>query len=213
VITISSVRRNDDIEWCTSNEEAAAFAAAAESQVTGRLAVCAGSCAPGNTHLIQGLYDAHRRGAAVMALASHVQSAQIGTSYFQEPIRSGCSPSAANSVSCSTDAASAAHSDADVPRPGGVSVLTLPGDLSAQPAANATKLSDLVTSPPAALPSPAQVQRLADMLNNADTVFAGSGVRDARHEVLTLAATLNAPIGHSVGGRNGSSTTIPTTSG
>ena len=66
------------------NEEAGAFAASAEAQVTGRLAVCAGSSGPGNTHLIQGLYDANRSGAPVLAIASHIPTSQIGTSYFQE---------------------------------------------------------------------------------------------------------------------------------
>ncbi|HJD50878.1 MAG TPA: ubiquinone-dependent pyruvate dehydrogenase, partial [Candidatus Rothia avistercoris] len=73
------------IDWIhVRHEEVAAFAAAAEAQVTGKLAVCAGSCGPGNTHLINGLYDAHRSGAPVLAIASHIPSAQIGTSYFQE---------------------------------------------------------------------------------------------------------------------------------
>ncbi|HIY94332.1 MAG TPA: ubiquinone-dependent pyruvate dehydrogenase, partial [Candidatus Rothia avicola] len=73
------------IDWIhVRHEEVAAFAAAAEAQVTGKLAVCAGSCGPGNTHLVNGLYDAHRSGAPVLAIASHIPSAQIGTSYFQE---------------------------------------------------------------------------------------------------------------------------------
>ena len=81
-----ALRRQDAITWVdVHNEEAAAFAAAAESRVTGKLAVCAGSCGPGNTHLIQGLYDANRNGMAkVLAIASHIPSEQIGTSYFQE---------------------------------------------------------------------------------------------------------------------------------
>src|SRR3954468_4340893 len=82
---VDAVRHTDGIEWVhVSNEESGAFAAAAESQVTGRLAVCAGSCGPGNTHLIQGLYDAHRTGAPVLAIASHIPTQQIGTSFFQE---------------------------------------------------------------------------------------------------------------------------------
>lgn len=80
-----AIRRHRDFEWIhVHNEEAAAFAASAEAQVTGRLAVCAGSCGPGNTHLIQGLYDAHRSAAPVLALASHIPSGEIGTDYFQE---------------------------------------------------------------------------------------------------------------------------------
>ncbi len=82
---VDAIRRTDGIEWVhVRNEEAAAFAAAAEAQLTGRLAVCAGSCGPGNTHLIQGLYDANRSGAPVLAIASHIPSKQIGTGFFQE---------------------------------------------------------------------------------------------------------------------------------
>lgn len=82
---VDAIRRQPDIEWVhVHNEEAGAFAASAEAQLTGRLAVCAGSSGPGNTHLIQGLYDANRSGAPVLALASHVPTVQIGTSYFQE---------------------------------------------------------------------------------------------------------------------------------
>ncbi len=73
------------IDWIhVRHEEAAAFAASADAQITGKLAVCAGSCGPGNLHLINGLYDAHRSGAPVLAIASHIPVAQIGTGYFQE---------------------------------------------------------------------------------------------------------------------------------
>ncbi|MBQ6639754.1 MAG: ubiquinone-dependent pyruvate dehydrogenase, partial [Saccharopolyspora sp.] len=82
---VDAVRRTEGIEWVhVRHEETAAFAAGAEAQVTGRLAVCAGSCGPGNLHLINGLYDAHRSGAPVLALASHIPSEQIGTGFFQE---------------------------------------------------------------------------------------------------------------------------------
>src|SRR5919199_6750433 len=82
---VDAIRRTDGIDFVhVRNEEAGAFAAAAEAQLTGRLAVCAGSCGPGNTHLIQGLYDAHRSGAPVLAIASHIPSPQVGTCFFQE---------------------------------------------------------------------------------------------------------------------------------
>src|SRR3954449_11219331 len=82
---VDAIRRTDGIDWVhVRNEEAGAFAAAAEAQLTGRLAVCAGSCGPGNTHLIQGLYDAQRSGAPVVAIASHIPTEQIGTGFFQE---------------------------------------------------------------------------------------------------------------------------------
>ncbi len=81
---VDAVRRAEGIEWIlVRNEEAGAFAAAAEAHLTGQLAVCAGSCGPGNTHLIQGLYDAQRSGVPVLALASHIPSTQIGTGFFQ----------------------------------------------------------------------------------------------------------------------------------
>src|ERR1700759_4731623 len=82
---VDAVHRIEGIEWVhVRNEEAGAFAAAAEAQLTGRLAVCAGSCGPGNTALIQGLYDAHRPGAPVLAIASQIPSVQVGMSFFQE---------------------------------------------------------------------------------------------------------------------------------
>src|ERR1700675_4145875 len=82
---VDAIRRTDGIEWVhVYNEEAGAFAASAEAQLTGRLSVCAGSCGPGNTHLVQGLYDAHRTGAPVLAIAAQIVSSQIGTGYFQE---------------------------------------------------------------------------------------------------------------------------------
>src|SRR3954454_20512178 len=82
---VDAVRRTPGIDWLpVSHEEAGAFAAAAEAQVTGRLAACAGSSGPGNTPLLQGLYDAHRSGAPVLAVASHIQSNEIGTGFFQE---------------------------------------------------------------------------------------------------------------------------------
>src|SRR6266700_1806663 len=82
---VDAVHHNKKIEWIhVRHEEAAAFAAGAEAQLTGNLAVCAGSCGPGNVHLINGLYDAHRSNAPVLALAAHIPSHEIGTMYFQE---------------------------------------------------------------------------------------------------------------------------------
>lgn len=82
---VDAIRRNSAIDWIqVRHEEVAAFAAGAEAQLTGSLAACAGSCGPGNLHLINGLYDAHRSMAPVLALASHIPSSEIGTNYFQE---------------------------------------------------------------------------------------------------------------------------------
>src|SRR6201996_3323844 len=82
---VDAIRRAEGIAGVpVRNEEAGACAAAAEAQLTRRLAVCAGSCGPGNLHLFQGLYDAHRTGAPVLAIASHIPSVQVGMSFFQE---------------------------------------------------------------------------------------------------------------------------------
>ncbi|WP_409516305.1 thiamine pyrophosphate-binding protein, partial [Brevundimonas sp.] len=80
-----SLRRFDQIEWMhVRHEETAAFAAGAEAAVTGELAVCAGSCGPGNLHLINGLFDCHRNRVPVLAIAAHIPSSEIGLGYFQE---------------------------------------------------------------------------------------------------------------------------------
>ena len=80
-----SIRRQDQLRWVhMRHEETAAFAAGAEGHLTGHLAVCAGSCGPGNLHLINGLFDCHRSRVPVLAIAAHIPSVEIGGSYFQE---------------------------------------------------------------------------------------------------------------------------------
>src|ERR1700743_793376 len=79
-----SLRRRKSIDWIhMRHEEAAAFAAGAEANLTGNLAVCAGSCGPGNLHLINGLFDCQRNGVPVLAIAAHIPSSEIGIDYFQ----------------------------------------------------------------------------------------------------------------------------------
>ena len=203
-----AIRRRGDIDWIhVHNEEAGAFAAAADAQLTGRLAVCAGSSGPGNTHLIQGLFDAHRTGAPVLAIASHIPSTQIGTGYFQE-------------THPETLFAECSHYSELISRPeqmprlvriavqhalgkGGVAVLSLPGDVSALPAANPTAHSDLVSVRPIVVPARSQIERFATLLNQARTVtlFVGAGIWNARDEVLALAGRVHSPIGHALGGK------------
>lgn len=205
---VDAIRRTDGIEWVhVRNEEAAAFAAAAEAQLTGRLAVCAGSCGPGNTHLIQGLYDANRSGAPVLAIASHIPSKQIGTGFFQEthPERlfTECSQYC-EMVSQPSQmprmvrmAVQRALSDK------GVSVLVMPGDLSHAPATNPTGTSSFVTTHGRVVPPAEQVRDLAAKLNAAEKVmlFCGAGVRDAHAEVMELAGRVHAPVGHTLRGK------------
>src|SRR5689334_5440003 len=203
-----AIRRNPAMDWVhVHNEEAAALAAAAEAQLTGRLAVCAGSCGPGNTHLIQGLYDAHRSGAPVLALASHIPSTQIGTGYFQEthPERLFLECSAYCELISRPEQLPRMQRIAmqsAVAHPG-VAVLVLPGDLGAVEAAHPTGHGDLTPADAVLTPAPDRVAALAERINAAETVtlFVGAGVREARAEVLELAERVKAPIGHSLAGK------------
>ncbi|WP_067691424.1 pyruvate dehydrogenase [Nocardia jejuensis] len=205
---VDALRRTGGIEWVhCHNEESAAFAAGAESLLTGKLAVCAASCGPGNTHLIQGLFDAHRNGASVLAIASHIPSREIGTGFFQEthPERLF--------VECS-HFCELISTPEQMPRLAyiamqtalgarGVSVLVLPGDVLHEDAENRGWRSDLVAGSATAVPPAPQVDRLAEAINDAETVtlFAGAGVRGAHLEVMELAAKLHAPVGHALGGK------------
>jgi pyruvate dehydrogenase (quinone) len=204
---VDAVRHTPGIEWVhVHNEEGGAFAAAAEAQVTGRLAVCAGSCGPGNTHLLQGLYDAHRSGAPVLAIASQIQSEEIGRSFFQEthPERTfqECSYWCEQITPRQMPHALHIAIQTAVGRRG-VSVVVLPGDLAAQESAGPTTSSALVPSPSPVRPDPGQVQALADAINSARTValFCGAGCRDAHDEVMELAGKALAPVGHALGGK------------
>ena len=196
------------IDWIhVRHEEAAAFAASAEAQLTGKLAVCAGSCGPGNLHLINGLYDANRTGAPVLAIASHIPSVQIGTMYFQEthPDRIFEECSVYNEL-----ISSAAQSPRTVNSAirhavglGGVSVITLPGDVSDLKAVE--HVPTYAPARPATLtPNPADIDEAAALLNKANKVaiFAGAGVEGAHDEVIALADALKAPIGHSLRGKH-----------
>ena len=204
---VDAVRTTEGIEWVhVRNEEAAAFAAGAEARLTGKLAVCAGSCGPGNTHLLQGLYDANRDGAPVLAIASHIPSGKIGTGFFQEThpevlfqeasqycemVNSG--EQGTMLLHIAAQSALANH---------GVSVLVIPGDVADQEVEGPFSRT-LTTELGHVQPPRAAVQELARLIDDANKVmlFAGAGVRDAREEVLALADLVHAPIGHAFGGK------------
>jgi pyruvate dehydrogenase (quinone) len=201
---------NGGIDWVhVHNEEAAAFAASAEAQLTGKLAVCAGSCGPGNTHLIQGVFDAHRSGAPVLVLASHIPAAQIGTGFFQETHPEQLFDQASHWCEMVSQ-------PAQMPRLvriaiqhavglRGAAVLVLPGDVLAADAVNETGTSAPAVPPSASVPPESVLDELAARLNQARTVaiFGGIGCTGARAEVLQLAEVLKAPIGHSLRGKEG----------
>ncbi|MEC3976700.1 pyruvate dehydrogenase [Amycolatopsis sp. H20-H5] len=196
------------IDWVhVRNEEAGAFAAAAEAQLTGQLAVCAGSCGPGNLHLINGVFDAHRSGAPVLVIASHIPSAQIGTGFFQEthPERlfQECSHycELVSSAEQMPRLARIAVRNAVGRR--GAAVLVLPGDVAHESAAHPVGTAGSLGHPPAIVPAEADVAALADRIERADKVMimAGAGCRDAHREVLQLADAVGAPVGHSLRGK------------
>ncbi|MFB7330294.1 pyruvate dehydrogenase [Streptomyces adustus] len=205
---VDAVRRSSAIDWIhVRHEETAAFAAGAEAQITGKLAACAGSCGPGNLHLINGLYDAHRSMAPVLALASHIPSSEIGLGYFQEthPDRlfSECS-----------HYSELISSPKQMPRVlqtavqhaiglGGVSVVTLPGDIADLPAPEKTFETALVTARPTVRPGDTEIERLVEMIDQADkvTLFCGSGTAGAHAEVMEFAGKVKSPVGHALRGK------------
>jgi pyruvate dehydrogenase (quinone) len=205
-----SLRRQGKIEWVhVRHEEVAAFAAGAEAHMTGELAVCAGSCGPGNLHLINGLFDCHRSRVPVLGIAAQIPSAEIGSGYFQEThpqtLFQECSHyceliSGANQMPSTLEVA---IRTAVAKR--GVSVVVLPGDVALQPASSAPvpKMAGLL--PPQAIVTPARqnLDRLAALLNGQRrvTILCGSGCQGAHDQLLMLGDRLKAPMVHAYRGK------------
>ena len=196
------------IDWIhVRHEEVGAFAATAEALVTGKLAVCAGSCGPGNTHLVNGLYDAQRSGAPVLAIASHIPSSQIGQGYFQEThpdrVFTDCSDYC-ELVSTAEQAPRVVHAAVrHAVQNRSVSVVTLPGDVADLEVA-AEAPAHVPVRRGVMVPTVDAVEELAAALNGAEKValFCGEGVRGAHAEVMQLADTLAAPVAHSLRGKD-----------
>ncbi|HET8726853.1 MAG TPA: thiamine pyrophosphate-binding protein, partial [Alphaproteobacteria bacterium] len=190
-----ALRKRGEIEWAhMRHEETAAFAAGAEAQLTGRLAVCAGSCGPGNLHLINGLYDCNRSRTPVLAIAAHIPSTEIGSNYFQE------TRPEALFRECSVYCETVSNPD-QMPRTldtairaavgrQGVSVVVIPGDVATRPAASTavSPAAALLPSPAVVRPADADLDALAGLLNGAGkvTLLCGRGCRDARTSLLAL---------------------------
>jgi pyruvate dehydrogenase (quinone) len=203
-----ALRRKGTIEWIhMRHEEAAAFAAGAEAQLTGKLAVCAGSCGPGNLHLINGLYDCHRSGAPVLAIAAHIPSSEIGVGYFQEThpekLFTECShyTELVSTSSVMPRVLDTAIRQAVAKR--GVSVLVIPGDVAMQKITAPSPSRWLLPTPPLLRPQDAELRAAADLLNGAAkvTILAGVGCAGVHDAVVTLAETLKAPIVHALRGK------------
>lgn len=202
-----SLRRMKEIDWVhMRHEEAGAFAAGAEAHLTGELAVCAGSCGPGNMHLINGLFDCYRSRVPVLAIAAHIPSAEIGGHYFQETHPEQLF------AECSHYVELVSNPD-QMPRvldkairvavaERGVAVVVIPGDVALLKT-DAKVATWLAPKPPVVRPSDADLDALAELLNNGKkvTMMCGAGCAGAHGAVVDLARALNAPIVHSLRGK------------
>jgi len=205
---VDAVHHSKNIQWIqVRHEEVGAFAASAEAQLTGSLAVCAGSCGPGNLHLINGLYDAHKTLAPVLAIAAHIPSSEIGTGYFQETHPERLFQECSHFCEM-------VSTEKQMPRllqiamqtavsRGGVSVLVLPGDVATLKMTNESLEHRIFTARPAVQPSPSDLRSLVELLNGSDriTLFCGAGCAGAHKEVLQLAKQIQAPIAYSFRGK------------
>jgi pyruvate dehydrogenase (quinone) len=205
-----SLRRQGKIEWVhVRHEEVAAFAAGAEAHLTGELAVCAGSCGPGNLHLINGLFDCHRSRVPVLGIAAQIPSAEIGAGYFQEThpenLFQECSHyceliSGPNQMPRTLEVAIR-----QAVTKGGVSVVVMPGDVALQPASDAPapRIAGLLPPRPIVTPASADLDRLAALLNGKGrvTILCGSGCKGAHEQLLALGDRLKAPMVHALRGK------------
>jgi pyruvate dehydrogenase (quinone) len=203
-----ALRVDGTIEWKhVRNEEAAAFAAGADAHLTGSLAVCAGSCGPGNLHFINGLFDCHRSRVPVLAIAAHIPSTEIGTNYFQETHPQ-------NLFKECSEYCELIGIPEQMPRAleiavrtavnlSAVSVLVVPGDVFMHDAPSTAPAPAIKAAKPIIMPNEAELHEAAAILNAAKkvTILAGAGCKGAHAELLAIAEALKAPIVHALRGK------------
>ncbi|MGB7546434.1 MAG: ubiquinone-dependent pyruvate dehydrogenase [Terracidiphilus sp.] len=203
-----SVRVRKEMEWVgVRHEETAAFAAGAEAALTGKLAVCAGSCGPGNLHLINGLYDCHRSRVPVLAIAAQIPTQEIGSGYFQEThpehLFKECSHfcELVSQPSQMPRILEIAMQTALSKR--GVAVVVLPGDVALSDAVSHDKRIAFTYAQPEVTPCREELDRMAAELNRAQkvTILAGAGCAGAHDELVELAGKLQSPIVHALRGK------------
>jgi pyruvate dehydrogenase (quinone) len=204
-----AIRRSGDVTWeHVRHEETAAFAAAADAALTGQLAVCAGSCGPGNLHLINGLFDAQRSRVPVLAIAAHIPRSEIGSEYFQEThpqdLFAECSvycelvstPEMAPRI---LELAMRAAIEEN-----GVAVIVVPGEIFLARAVESAWLTKpILPTRSVVRPDDEGLRRAAEILNNGErvTILGGAGVAGAHDALIRLAGTLNAPVVHALRGK------------
>jgi pyruvate dehydrogenase (quinone) len=203
-----SLRVTKQLEWIhVRHEETAAFAAGAEAHLTGGLAVCAGSCGPGNLHLINGLYECQRSRVPVLAIAAQIPSAEIGSGYFQEThpeqLFAQCSHycELVSQPEQMPRVLEIAIQTARARR--GVSVIALPGDVAFRAATESGPRLHFQDPTPQVRPSDQELDILAEVLNTAErvTILGGAGCAGAHAEIVELAGRLRAPIVHALRGK------------
>jgi pyruvate dehydrogenase (quinone) len=203
-----AIRTDERIKWIhVRHEETAAFAAGAEAHLTGSLAVCAGSCGPGNLHLINGLYDANRSRVPVLAIASHIPSYEIGSQYFQETHPESIFRECSHYCELISQAEQMprvleiAIQTALAKR--GVAVVVLPGDVALREATNSTPRLNFPEIHTTIRPSDEEIARTAGILNESRkvTIFGGAGCAGVHTELMELAGKLKAPIVHALRGK------------
>src|SRR6476661_1365867 len=203
-----SIRKQKKLQWIhVRHEESAAFAAGAEAHLTGRLAVCAGSCGPGNMHLVNGLYDCHRSRVPVLAIAAQIPSSEVGSGYFQETDPEQLF------AKCSYYCELVSHPE-QMPRvleiamqtaiaKRGVAVVTIPGDVSLLEAGEQEPRVKFREQQTTVCPSDEEIALLAKVLNDSEkvTILGGAGCAGAHAELIEVAGKLNAPIVHALRGK------------
>ena len=203
-----SIRATKQLNWIhLRHEETAAFAAGADAHLTGGLAVCAGSCGPGNLHLINGLYDCHRSRVPVLAIAAQIPSDEIGSGYFQEThpehLFAQCSHycELVSQPEQMPRVLEIAIQTAISRR--GVAVIVLPGDVALRDAVEQGRRLHFHAPKPTVRPSDDEIAELATLLNRSKntTILAGAGCAGAHKELMELAGKLKAPIVHALRGK------------
>lgn len=203
-----AIRTSDGVAWQhMRHEEAAAFAAAAEAALTGELAVCAGSCGPGNLHLINGLFDANRSRVPVLAIAAQIPGAEIGSNYFQETHPQDLF----RECSVYTELVSMPE---QLPRvleiamrtaveKRGVAVVVIPGEIFLAESTGRKKSAPIRAAQSVVRPRDAELRQAAEILNAAKkvTILGGAGTEGAHERVLAIAGRLKAPVVHALRGK------------
>jgi pyruvate dehydrogenase (quinone) len=205
-----SLRRQEKIDWVhMRHEEAGAFAAGAEAHLTGKLAVCAGSCGPGNLHLINGLFDCHRNAVPVLAIAAHIPTSEIGSGYFQETQPEILFRDCSHYCKLVSDPDQMPRVLEEAIRAAvgrrGVAVIVISGDTALKDAIDAPvpTVAGLLPARPLVRPVDGDLDKLAALLNASSrvTLMCGSGCAGAHEELLALGSKLKSPMVHALRGK------------